>query len=199
MLEATVFLTLLGVGLLASQEKKKQKNVVDTFANNDDNPSQEDPHKSVYSDRTREMEYEACSKAINDSQNPRVTGVVSKNARQGDFVNNQSGMNESITSRNFIGKEKKSKIDSSKTTYSRLTGSKIENFSHNNMVPFFGSRIRQNLSDNSNATILEKYTGVGEVDDMFYLQKKEVPNMFKPEKDIGLPCLLYTSDAADEG
>ena len=49
----------------------------------------------------------------------------------------------------------------------------MENFSHNNMIPFFGSGIRQNLDENMNQTLLEKYTGY---DDSTRIEKMEQPN-----------------------
>lgn len=43
--------------------------------------------------------------------------------------------------------------------YSSLADVSLENFNHNNMVPFFGSGIKQNMNENMNQTLLEKYTG----------------------------------------
>lgn len=43
--------------------------------------------------------------------------------------------------------------------YSSLADVSLENFNHNNMVPFFGSGIKQNINENMNQTLLEKYTG----------------------------------------
>ena len=196
MIEATVFLTLLGIGLLASQEKKKQKNSrIDSFNSGSDDPSQEDPHKSVYYDKAREMEYLACSKAMKDSMEPRKTGVISRNATSSDFVDPQTVMNEKLAPKNIIEDDKKKGLDASQATYSRLTDSTIENFTHNNMVPFFGSRVKQNMKFDANNTILEKYTGVGPVNENFYLQKKETPVMFKPEKNVGNPYGMRDSDS----
>ena len=44
--------------------------------------------------------------------------------------------------------------------YSRLSGEHIEHFEHNNMKPFFGGTVKQNLDVNTNATTLENHTGV---------------------------------------
>lgn len=46
-----------------------------------------------------------------------------------------------------------------------LTGKRIsqEDFVHNNMVPYFGSRMRQNVNENANTNILENYTGIGKL------------------------------------
>lgn len=50
---------------------------------------------------------------------------------------------------------------------------------HNNMEPFFGSSVKQNMDNNVNKTLLEKFTG----SDVIYKHKKEVKMFFKPEKN----------------
>lgn len=57
--------------------------------------------------------------------------------------------------------------------YSSLTDSYMESFEHNNMVPFFGSGLRQNMDVNMNQTLLEKYTGQ---DDAIRIEKMEQIN-----------------------
>ena len=46
-----------------------------------------------------------------------------------------------------------------KSEKSKLTGEIIENFSHNNMTPFFGGSVKQNTYEYANQPILELYTG----------------------------------------
>lgn len=55
--------------------------------------------------------------------------------------------------------------------YSRLADVNLESFTHNNMVPFFGSGIKQNISEDMNQTLLGKHTGY---DDTIRIEKKEV-------------------------
>ena len=59
---------------------------------------------------------------------------------------------------------------------SDLTGQRMpsKDFTHNNMVPFFGGRIKQNVAVDTNTSILDAYTGAGSTD----LRKKEVETMF---------------------
>ena len=59
---------------------------------------------------------------------------------------------------------------------SALSGQKIEStdFTHNNMVPFFGGRVRQNVASDTNSGILDSYTGSG----VTQIKKKEVETMF---------------------
>ena len=64
-----------------------------------------------------------------------------------------------------------------------LTGvpMKKEEFTHNNMVPFFGSQVRQNTDEYANRPILENFTGVNEHDK----KKQEISPMFDPQENYG--------------
>jgi hypothetical protein len=55
---------------------------------------------------------------------------------------------------------------------------------HNNMVPFFGSKITQSLYNGATDGILDTYTGTGK---NTFFHKEEAPAMFKPEVATGLP------------
>ena len=59
---------------------------------------------------------------------------------------------------------------------SKLTGvtMKTSEFVHNNMQPYFGSRVRQNVGADVNTGRLDRYTGAGSTD----IRKKEVEQMF---------------------
>lgn len=72
---------------------------------------------------------------------------------------------------------------SSQNKMRSLTGEiKLQNeFTHNNMVPFFGSKVRQNVDSDVNVAHLENFTGVykddtpkGEIAPMFELNKNEI-------------------------
>jgi len=56
-------------------------------------------------------------------------------------------------------------------------------FTHNNMTPFFGSHVRQNMDEYSTSTIVQNYTG----QDNYYTQKAEMQTMFQPEHGVGNP------------
>ena len=51
---------------------------------------------------------------------------------------------------------------------------KSSDFVHNNMQPFFGSRVRQNVGESTNVSRLDMYTGSGSTQ----VRKKEVEQMF---------------------
>ena len=59
---------------------------------------------------------------------------------------------------------------------SELTGNKVmsSDFKHNNMVPFFGGRVRQNVAPQANSAVLDSFTGSG----INQITKREVETMF---------------------
>ena len=63
-----------------------------------------------------------------------------------------------------------------------LTGNPIEpgNFTHNNMQPFFGSTIKQNLDEFSTRGIMENFTGTNDN----YQKKQEQKPFFQPQKNM---------------
>jgi hypothetical protein len=77
---------------------------------------------------------------------------------------------------NSNGIEENPNYMSDDTIVSALSGQKISSsdFTHNNMVPFFGSRVRQNVGPQTNTSILDSYTGSG----VTQIRKKEVETMF---------------------
>lgn len=65
--------------------------------------------------------------------------------------------------------------------YSSLAETSMDDFSHNNMVPFFGGGITQNMNVNMNQTLLEKYTGN---DDSTRIEKIEQTNFSDIRKNV---------------
>jgi hypothetical protein len=63
---------------------------------------------------------------------------------------------------------------------SPLSGQKVPSneFKHNNMQPFFGGRIKQNIAPQANAHVLDAYNGGGSLQ----MKKKEVENMFETSR-----------------
>lgn len=121
-------------------------------------PSMKNTYSSNFSKEVDAYTQYKGSKMYQASKNPVNTGVINKN----------------------FGLEK-DEIMSRKIR--SLSGEYIEpkEFKHNNMTPFFGSRIRQNLDDHANNQILESYTG--RIDG--YKQKCEVKSMYDTSKNIG--------------
>jgi hypothetical protein len=75
-----------------------------------------------------------------------------------------------------------------------LTGNPVdrESFFHNNMVPFFGGTVKQNIEENSNQTLLENFTG----NDTNYQQKVELKrdDLFKPVANLSNPYGMSNLD-----
>jgi hypothetical protein len=63
---------------------------------------------------------------------------------------------------------------------SALSGEEIpaSEFKHNNMVPFFGGRVKQNMRATQNTNLLDTFTGAGDTQ----ITKKEVEQMFDTSK-----------------
>ena len=74
---------------------------------------------------------------------------------------------------------------------SSLSGSPIPSsqFTHNNMVPFFGGSVKQNMRPSMNNSLLDTYTGSGYTQ----ISKKEVPNMFDTQRPFGNPFGLESA------
>ena len=67
-----------------------------------------------------------------------------------------------------------------------LTGEPIKQneFKHNNMVPFFGGTVMQNVDEHANSSLMEKFTG----NVYTYQEKQELKPLFNPyNKDISNP------------
>jgi hypothetical protein len=73
-----------------------------------------------------------------------------------------------------------------------LTGEPIDknNFIHNNMTPFFGGSIKQNVDDYANQELFENFTGT----DSTYQKKKEIAPLFKPKTNVTNPYGLQSLD-----
>jgi hypothetical protein len=72
-----------------------------------------------------------------------------------------------------------------------ISGNRINSseFTHNNMVPFFGGRVKQNMRAAANNSLLDTYTGAGYTQ----IAKKEVETMFDYQRPFGNPFGLESS------
>ena len=79
----------------------------------------------------------------------------------------------------------------SKDVHSSLTGEYIPSseFKHNNMVPYFGGRVKQNMRANANNSVLDSFTGAGYTQ----IAKKEVETMFDYQRPFGNPFGMESS------
>jgi hypothetical protein len=156
MIELYVLATLSAMGYLLN----KTSNTVTTKSNSiskNEIPSVDSIYSANHVRKVKEIEERKAAKAYAMAKNPSKTNIISKNygaLKQDEF--------------------KHPKVRS-------LTGDYMstEEFTHNNMVPFFGGNIKQNLNENASKNILEKYTGVSEL----FQNKKEQASMYDQVKD----------------
>lgn len=68
---------------------------------------------------------------------------------------------------------------------SNLSGQRIasSDFKHNNMQPFFGGSVKQNMTSSANTSRLDMYTGAGTT----HVQKQEIAPMFNHNVPFGQP------------
>ena len=105
-----------------------------------------------------------------------------------DFYNkSKNPLKSGIIPENFNQKILNSKTSNSNQIKSQLSGEVMvkENFTHNNMVPFFGSKLTQNmnLDNNISQRKLEMFTGTDEYTSG--VGKKEQKPLFKPTMNTG--------------
>lgn len=111
---------------------------------------------------------------ISKNEKPSVDSVYSGKHFNKTIEETIKRANNVLDNNNTIGINEK-EIGTDRNIYSRLADIKMneEQFKHNNMVPFFGSKITQNIDmDNFAQDRLDRYTG----ENRFYKKKKEVEN-----------------------
>jgi hypothetical protein len=66
---------------------------------------------------------------------------------------------------------------------------RAQEFTHNNMVPFYGGTVKQNMRANANNSVLDTFTGAGYTQ----IAKREVETMFDYQRPFGNPFGLESS------
>jgi hypothetical protein len=158
MIELYVLGTLSAMGYLLNKTSTTVTTKSNVISKNEI-PSVDSIYSANHTQRVKEIEERKAAKVYEMAKKPSKTNVISKNygaLKQDEFT---SG----------------SKLKS-------LTGDYVsaEEFTHNNMVPFFGGNIKQSLNENASKNILEKYTGVSEL----FQNKKEQASMSDQVKDF---------------
>ena len=148
MIEVYVLATLVAMGYLLNKTSKPV-DVRSNYINTNQLPSQDTIYNSTFSQQVDKYEKQKASKAFALAQDPVKNNVISKNYND---------------IRDASSEKKK--------TFRSLTGEYIdmETFTHNNMVPFFGGNVKQNMSEDSTKNILGMHTGRDET----YRNKEEV-------------------------
>jgi len=136
-------------------------------------PSMENMYQSSYVESARKQEAAAAKASWDASQRPMQTGVVPRPAFANMFA--EVGGDMGISMGNGMGSAQSQS----------LTGNAMnrEDFTHNNMQPFFRGALKQNVNV-ENTGMLERHTGRSE----HFKQKNEVECFFKPEANTGNVC-----------
>lgn len=160
MIELYVVGTLFAIGYLINQNNAtKQKTDLPARLPVGELASMNNIYDSRYTGLANFETQKRSHAMTNAAKNPDVTGVISKNFK----LNNE-------------GKGKKIRL---------MSGEEVDSatFVHNNMVPYYGGRIKQNVGEQAVSSRLESFTGV--IND--YKPKKEVPSFFDKSKDVNNP------------
>jgi hypothetical protein len=74
---------------------------------------------------------------------------------------------------------------------SGLSGQTIDanDFRHNNMQPFYGGSVKQNMAPSVNTSRLDTFTGAGTTQ----IQKQEISPMFNYAQPFGQPVILTST------
>lgn len=144
---------------------KRQNSVDESFSNRSDLPNVDIPDQN-YPDQ-----FTGTSPEMDE------TSVLST-------VNRYENSNGAYTDKYFAtNKSDLAKPGSDEQTYYSLNGEKVKGsyFEHNNMVPFFGSKIRsQNQPAKASESILDSYTGSGSQ----FVSKSEQSPLFSPDENV---------------
>ena len=160
--------SVVGTGYLLNKNKNSRNK--EKTENLFRDPSNQFIYNSNYYDNIKNKEQKLANRNFFNARDAINTNVV-----PGQF-------NNSIINNNNLPGYQSKKAKEEMIIKSQLSGLSIhkDNFTHNNQVPFFGSKVRQNLNIDSNQPIIETYTGSSNL----LRNKKEQNPLFEPTKDI---------------
>jgi hypothetical protein len=171
---ALPFVALSGLYLINNQSKKQKSiNNYENFANKGSElPNTNIPNTNYPS------EYPIVSNDLNRTEELTVNNRFDSPSVYTDKFFNPDGSPASIVPNNVGGSG-----NNTFANYTSLTGEKVDSsyFQHNNMVPFFGSNLRTQVS-NSNSTegVLDNLNGSGSQ----YFSKREQSPLFSPHDNL---------------
>jgi hypothetical protein len=166
---------LTGMGYLLNKQRDILKNAtVNAQVDPREQPSQKNLYASDYWNVVRQDEQRRGNALTAASRTPMQSGVVPKPAYASMFA---SPMTQPTKQTN--------------NPFMSLSGDEIpvEEFTHNNMQPFFRGSVRQNMDFNANETLLENHTGRGAL----LMKKQEVENFFEPTPGLTNMCGMQST------
>ena len=204
-MECLIVLGILGLGykLQSDQNIKVKKKFIDKVTKNQI-PSPENVYTSKRAFNIFQEEQNKANVLLEKSKYPQDTNIVtpgpplpimynkvdySESTLPVEFNNYQKYDNILIEDNKQNKVEEHNLIKNNERTPNTggfqgisLTGDPINpnNFTHNNMVPFFGGAVRQNLDEFSTRGIFENFTGTQDN----YQKKQEQSLLFQPQKNM---------------
>lgn len=171
-MEAYASAALTGLGYAFSQEQDPYTSVETQSLRSGDVPSMRNIYHSTHWDDVRKDEFGKATNMWNQSQTPLDTGVVPRpgyadmfmplKPEQTLYTNPPTGKVQSLTGETMSA----------------------EQFTHNNMQPYFRGTVTQNIDPFATSSYLEHSTGRGER----FKHKKEVDCFFEPTPFMGNVC-----------
>lgn len=162
---------LTGVGYLLNKQRDALKKSGVGVPESRDRPSMNNVYASDYWSAVKRDELRRGTEMTNNAKTPFTTGVVARPAYASMFA----------------GEEYMKTYAGNQRTVTSLSGEEIpiEKFTHNNMEPFFSSKITQNMTGSGLNGILERNTGRS---DDIKIQRKETKCFFEPTAHMTHPC-----------
>lgn len=194
-MEVIILGTLIGYGIyLSSEENSNIKNL------NSSNNNIYESNRSINIRREEKIKSDKLYKKIkNVNSNIIIPGPPNVKINKIDYMNDELPItyseikdnnlneleNEEIINRQELINIESSNIESGGWGNITMSGNKLNNdkYVHNNMVPFFGGSVKQNVDDYATKGIFETFTGTHEN----YQMKKEISPLFEPEANITNP------------
>lgn len=162
MAEIAIPLALLGGMYILSNQEKKNEN----FEPNRNNPKSQQNNIIVDSDVPQ--------------QNYPVVGTLGK-AQLISSPNYYPSPN-AATDRYFQQAVYEEQAEKDNNSYKLLTGNSVKksDLKHNNMVPFFGSKVKQGMNYVGNESALDNMNGTGSQ----FIKKQEIAPLFQPSENM---------------
>ena len=184
MIEVYVALSLLSLGYLFNQNKSVLSNPHRRL-DPGDIPSQNSLHESKHTETVRKIEADAARRTLKESyQDPVITDHYDRHPNKSQIPHpHVVNFNRTFEKNDQMNLKQKDESLGPQMVYSPLLGKMVrpDEFVHNNMIPFIKSRNAQSTNPEAFQNQLERFTGVSE----HYKPKRETPNFFTPQKDVG--------------
>jgi hypothetical protein len=182
MIELYLFTAIAGLGVMLNNKRQAAQDLSPSnigprlgprpSVSAGSQPSMTNVYHADHARRVALQEKAAAQRAFEAAKNPKLTGVIPRTAGLNPITRSHSDHHPSRQSTQPTMIE------------SPLTGMQIpvEHFTHNNMTPFFGSRVTQNMNHDTASMNLDRLNGGV---NRLAKPKREIAPMFEPMKDIG--------------